>query len=306
MVGEGVVRSRRRPSRAPEARTPAARGTGRGRRGALRLVAAALLLFALPAAAALLLFALPAAAEPDGEPTLEELARADQNPITRFYVMRFEENAQFGYGPDDEALNYFRIQPLVPLRLSENWRLLARIILPIAHSPWPESVNGLSDTSLIAFFTPAKAKKLVWGIGPAFLFPTATSETLGTGKWSMGPAAAAVYNTGPWMLGAVYQHLWSFAGDGDRRAVNLMTLRPLVNYNLPRGWYLTSSPSIIADWKADAGSRWLVPLGGGAGRVYKLGRLRMSTTFELYYHVVSPPIGPDWQIRVQHSFLYRE
>ena len=84
--------------------------------------------------AAVLLCASPVgAAEPDEEPSVEELAKADQNPITRFYVLRLEDNAQFGFGPENEVLNFFRIQPLVPLRLSEDWSLLARIVVPIAN-----------------------------------------------------------------------------------------------------------------------------------------------------------------------------
>lgn len=233
-----------------------------------------------------------------------DLMREDQNPITRFYVMRFEDNAQLGFGPDDEVVNYFRIQPLVPFDLGEDWRLLARAVIPVAHVPWPETADGLSDIGLLLFLTPSRADKLVWGVGPGVLLPTATDDRLGTEKWSAGPAAALVYLEGPWVVGAVAQNLWSFAGDSDRRDVNLMTLRPLVNYNLPDGWYLSSSPSIAANWEADGGDRWLVPLGGGVGKVFAIGGQRMSLLVESYYHVVSPEVGPDWQLRVQLSFLY--
>jgi len=254
--------------------------------------------------AAVLLGATLAQGQGQGDLSSEELAKQDQNPITRFYVMRFEDNAQFGFGPDDEVLNFFRIQPLIPWHLGDDWTLLTRVIIPIAHSPWPEPTDGLSDISLIAFLTPARGGDFVWGIGPAFLLPTATDESLGTRKWSAGPAAAGIVTSGPWVVGAVVQNLWSFAGDEDRMDVNTMTLRPIVNYNLPKGWYLTTSPSIGANWKADADNRWLVPLGGGVGKVFRLFGQRMSTTVEFYYHAVSPEIGPDWQLRVQHSFLY--
>jgi hypothetical protein len=58
-------------------------------------------------------------------------------------------------------------------------------------------------------------------------------------------------------------NLWSFAGDEDRANVNAMTFQPFLNYNLPKGWYLTSSPLITANWEAD--NRWTVPIGGGCG-----------------------------------------
>jgi hypothetical protein len=239
------------------------------------------------------------------EPTAGEIARQDQNPITRFYVMRFEDNVQVGVGPHDEAQNFFRFQPLVPLRLGEDWTLLTRFIVPLVHQPWPQTNDGLGDISVIAFVTPARSGKFVWGVGPALLLPTATRPELGTERFSAGPAVAGVYTSGAWVVGVVAQNLWSFAGDNDRLDVQVMTLRPLVNYNLPQGWYLTTSPSIAANWETDEDEdRWLVPVGGGVGKVFKIGRQRMSTTVESYYHVESPKFGPNWQMRLQLSFLY--
>ncbi len=250
----------------------------------------------------------PAAAEAEveaaEEPSTTELARQDQNPITRFYVMRFENNVQLGYGPHNEAINFFRFQPLVPFELSSDWTLLARVIVPVVHQSWPESNDGVGDISLIAFLTPARSSRFVWGVGPAFLLPTATKPTLGTERWSAGPSAAAVYTGERWVVGVVAQNLWSFTGDNDRSDVQLMTLRPLLNYNLPDGWYLTTSPSIVANWEADDTDRWLVPVGGGLGKVFHLGRQRLSSALEAYYHAESPELGPEWQIRIQLSLLY--
>jgi hypothetical protein len=235
-----------------------------------------------------------------------DLAKEDQNPVSRFYIMRFEDNAQLGFGPDDDALNFFRIQPLIPFDLNENWSLVTRAVIPIVHQPWPESTDGLGDVALAMFLTPARAGKFIWGAGPALLLPTATDERIGVEKWSAGPAVAGVYTNGPWLLGAVIQNLWSFAGDHGRQDVNVMTLRPLINYNLPNGWYLSSSPSIAANWKGDSNDRWLVPLGGGVGKIFTIGGQRMSALVESYYHIISPEIGPDWQLRLQLSFMYPE
>ena len=77
---------------------------------------------------------------------------------------------------------------------------------------------------------------------------------------------------GPWVFGALMNTQWSFAGRGDKN-VNAMLLQPFVNYNLPGGWYLTSSPVMTANWKADSGNRWTVPLGGSIGKLFKVGKL---------------------------------
>lgn len=243
-------------------------------------------------------------AEAEMEPSSIELARQDQNPITRFYVMRFENNLQLGYGPHDEAINFFRFQPLIPVKLTSDWILLTRLVVPVVHQPWPQSNDGVGDISMIAFLTPARSDRFVWGVGPGLLLPTATKSALGSEKFSVGPAVAAVYTTERWVFGVVAQNLWSFAGDDDRSDVRAMTLRPLVNFNLPHGWYLTTSPSFFANWETNDSNRWLVPVGGGLGRVFRVGGQRLSSTVESYYHVERPEIGPEWQIRVQVSLLY--
>ena len=96
--------------------------------------------------------------------------------------------------------------------------------------------------------------------------PTASDDLLGADKWGAGPTAVVLKQTeAGWTYGALVNHVWSFAGDGKRKAVNQMLLQPIISYNLPGGWYVNSIPMITADWKADAGERWTVPIGGGVG-----------------------------------------
>jgi hypothetical protein len=256
--------------------------------------------------AGLILGLTAATAAPVTDTSTTELARNDQNPLTRFYVMRFEDNTQFGFGPENEAQNFFRFQPLIPFQLSENWRLLVRPIIPLVHTPFPESADGIGDIAALALLTPARSGKFTWGFGTGLLLPTATDDRIGTEKWGAGPALAGVYISGRWVIGAVIQNLWSYAGSDDRRDVNVMALRPIINYNLPNGWFLTTGPSIAANWEADERNRWVVPLGGGIGKVFAIGGQRFSATVESYYHIESPTLGPDWQTRVQLSLLYPE
>lgn len=221
--------------------------------------------------------------------------------------MTIEDNAQFGFGPENGTLNFLRLQPTIAFNLTKGLSLVTREILPIVHRPGPpSSIDGLGDIALQLFLTPRKRSKFLWGVGPAFVFPSATDDAIGTEKWSAGPAVIVTYSTGRWVFGAIANQLWSFAGANDRRGVSVMTLRPLVNYNLSHGWYLVSSPSIGASWKADdVNHLWLVPVGGGVGKAFSLSpSLGLNTVLEAYYHVVSPPIGPKWQLRFQLTFLF--
>jgi hypothetical protein len=102
-------------------------------------------------------------------------------------------------------------------------------------------------------------------------------------------------------------NLWSFAGDSDREDVNLMTVQPLVNYNFPKGWYVSMSPVITANREADGDDNtWTVPMGGGFGRLIWIGKLPVDLQAQALYNVVKPEDAPtaDWTLRLQVQFLF--
>jgi len=68
--------------------------------------------------------------------------------------------------------------------------------------------------------------------------------------------------------------------------------------------YLTSAPIATVDWNADSGQQWTVPLGGGVGKIFHLGRLPVNTQLSAYYNVVHPDNGASWQLRAQVQFMF--
>ena len=81
---------------------------------------------------------------------------------------------------------------MIPISLNEDWLLISRWITPIVYQPNildpSGGANGLGDLNPTFFLSPANPGKLIWGIGPTFLLPTATEPTLGQGKWGAGPS----------------------------------------------------------------------------------------------------------------------
>ena len=168
------------------------------------------------------------------------------------------------------------IQPVWPFSLNDKWNLITRTIVPVISQPGVLTdgegrVFGLGDTTFSAFFSPKDSGKLIWGVGPILLFPTATDATLGSDKWGAGPSLVILTMPGQWVIGSLFSNVWSFAGSGDQD-VNLFTWQYFVNYNLPGGWYLTSAPIITANWEANNDNRWTVPFGGGVGKIFKIGK----------------------------------
>jgi hypothetical protein len=238
-----------------------------------------------------------------------DLAKASQNPVGDLISLPFQYNANFNVGPKKDLQSILNIQPVVPIHVSERFNLIARAIVPIidqpSMGPGLSSETGLGDIQLTGFLSPAKPGKIIWGVGPVFRFPTATDDLLGAEKWSAGPSAVVLTMRGPWVYGALVQNVWSFAGDSTRADVNEFLLNPFVNYNLPKGWYITSGPNIVANWEADdSDDRWTVPIGGGFGRVTKIGKLPVNIKLSAYYNMIRPDNGADWTAQLQLTFLF--
>ena len=238
------------------------------------------------------------------------LQKAVQNPVASLISVPFQDNINPNIGPNGRVQNILNVQPVIPVSVNEDWNLILRIITPIISQPDPTqktaSAVGLGDMNPTFFFSPAKVHTLIWGIGPTFVLPTATNSALGQGKWSMGPSVVALVQPGAWTIGALVNNVWSFGGQSSRPPVNQMLLQYFINYNLDKGWYLTSSPILTANWEASIGNRWVVPVGAGIGRVFRLGTQPVNVSIQAFGNATHPKIVPTspWSIRFQFAFLY--
>jgi hypothetical protein len=237
-----------------------------------------------------------------------DLAKQTQNPVADLVSVPLQNNVNFGVGPGDDLQYILNVQPVVPFRLSEDWNLISRTIVPLIYqpelAPGVGDVFGLGDIQQSLFLSPARPGRLIWGVGPILQLPTATDDALGQGKWGAGPTVVALTMHGPWVLGALVNNVWSFAGASDRPAVNQMLIQPFLNYNLPDAWYVGTSPIITANWKADRDNRWTVPLGASVGKIVRLGGLPANVQVGGFYNVVRPDAAAEWQLRIQVQFLF--
>jgi len=154
----------------------------------------------------------------------------------------------------------------------------------------------MGDIQFSGFLSPAKPKGAIWGVGPVVQLPTNTNDRLGNDHWGLGPSFVTLHTEkgDPWVYGALANNIWS-VGPGNDPDYNNFLLQPFVNYNLPKGLYLTSSPAITADWKADSDDRWTVPIGGGIGKIFRIGKQAVNAQAQAFYNVVSPDDGGgDW------------
>ena len=258
------------------------------------------------------------------------LQKATQNPVAGLISFPIQSNTNFGVGPFSRNQNVLNIQPVVPLNVSQNWNMIIRWITPIVWQPAPGTANlqvfgidentpiylaaedaqahagvfGFGDMTPTFFFSPAQPHKVIWGAGPMFALPTATGRVLGQGKLSLGPSIVALTQPGPWTIGALVNNIWSVAGPSGRSDVKQMSLQYFINYNLKKGWFISMSPTITANWQASSGNVWTVPVGGGAGRVFRLGYQPMNASVAFFGNAAHPVSGSPWGMRLQISLLF--
>lgn len=248
----------------------------------------------------------PATAGGSGE-THGQVIKDVQNPITARTSVPILNSTVFRAGPFDRTSNVTLIEPVLPLFLGRNY-LVFRPIVPLVYRP---NVNqssggtfGLGDTTLQLYFVPKPPEPLTWGIGPTFLFPTASDESLGSEKWGIGPALAAIWATDRWTAGGRINQYWSFAGEDAREDVNLLTVQPVLTRSLHGGWYLVSGPLITANLSAPHGEQWTLPIGGGIGKVFPIGSQHFNVSVQPYWHAVHPEAGGEWSMIVQLQSLF--
>ena len=237
-----------------------------------------------------------------------DLASAAQNPIASTISVPFESN--FNFGADGGLQYVLNIQPVVPMRLNDNWNLIHRPVIPIVYdsaallgAPRPPATEkdqfGLGDTLYAAYFSPAKPGKWIWGVAPAVVIPTSTSRAFGPGDWGLGASAVALRIKKPWLYGALVTNIWTFGDTGDAFLV-----QPFLTYNLPNGWFLETSPQFSAAWDAPSDQRWMVPLGGGVGKITKIGKQPIALRLHMYGNVVRPDNAPEALLRFTITFLF--
>ncbi len=252
-----------------------------------------------------------------GQLSAEELNRQLNNPVSSVWSLNFQSNITQleNSGPDlagwhngnSEWFYNLNFQPVLPLKLTESWNVITRPVFPIfAERPVFDGNNfqdesGLGDISLFSLFSPAQPQGgLLWGVGPSFIFPTATKDALGQEKWQAGPAAVALHLGSEWIFGVLGQHWWSMAGADDRATTSQSNVQYFLFRLLPNQWQIGMAPSITVDWKADEGNEVTFPIGLGVGKLVKLGKLPVKLTFEVDYAVVHPDdIGQRWNLRIQ-------
>jgi hypothetical protein len=248
---------------------------------------------------------------------LTEVNKKLTNPVSSLWSLSFQQNnyrLDIGIpGFEDRWQSNLVFQPVLPVSLTQDWNLITRPVFTLFNStPYPDvelrpfprleidRTTRFGDTVWMEMLSPAPSIAGNWllGLGPTFILPTANSDFTGQGKWQAGPAAIVGYLSKEFILGAFVQNWTSFGGDGSRPGTNQMNLQPIVAYFFGEGWSIGYSGNILANWEADSGDVWTVPVGLGISKVMKFGKLPVKLGVAGQYMPVHPDtFGQQWNVQ---------
>jgi hypothetical protein len=188
------------------------------------------------------------------EDDLAEINRKLENPMTSMWSLVFQENFSLNDGEsvsETVKSSTFFFQPALPVPVDSDLIFIGRPVFPLFTSPVfstdgsvTEHKTGFGDMQLFAAIGPDRNDGTVWGAGPTFIFPTASDDLFGKGKWQAGPALLYFYLERPWTLGVFAQHWWSFAGDRNREDRSRTDIQYVARRQIPGGlvhWHGTDN-----------------------------------------------------------------
>ena len=249
-----------------------------------------------PLAARLAVLAsLAAATISQGHAQDSEIQKKLSNPIASLTTVPFQLNYDSRIGPLGDGHRWtLNVQPVVPFKLNDQLSLVVRTIVPVISQddtlPGAGDQFGLGDTLQSFFLVPPSVNGFTFGIGPALQYRTGTDTLLTTGKWGAGPTVVALQQTGPWTVGILANHIWSYAGDDTRAEVNSTFLQPFIAYAASGGWTYTVNTQSTYDWTAQA---WSVPLLFQVSKLTKFGDQPVNLAAGAKYWAESPDTGPQ-------------
>lgn len=257
-------------------------------------------------AAALVVIAEPAVA---ADEELFRLAKKVANPIADLVTapVQYNWDGQIG-SAEDGTTNYLRLEPVLPLHLTPEWNVITRLFMPVIEqndvSPGSGTDYGLSGVNLSFFASPTGpvSRGLSIGLGPVVGFP-ASSDKLGSEKWSLGPTAAVVWQPdGPWSMGLLTRQLWSVGGSVLEADINELYLQPFLSYTTKDAWTIGVESETFYYWADDEAS---VPINFSATKLIRLDGVALSIGPGVRYWLQNTDTGAHgWGARFTAALVF--
>ncbi len=220
------------------------------------------------------------------------LAQAAANPIANMISLPFQFNFNYHTGQFDRSQTVLNFQPVLPFRLSDNWNVITRTIIPLIQQPDFKSNSGstygIGNINFNTFFVPQMIGNFTYGFGLSMIIPSASAPELGGSAFGLGPTIVALYMPGNWVVGVTAGQTWSYKSPDGSAGLNSFFGQYFITYNIKKGWFINTTPTITANFNASEGQQWTVPVGAGFGKLHKFNKLPVKFMLQYYVNVVQP------------------
>ena len=230
------------------------------------------------------------------------------NPAARIHKFQLQPNYTVFHGGGQQLDLMTRIimpfdgvyLPFIKTK-NKDYFTMVRIEIPLISQTYDsvseKNATGLGDINI----SEALAIKFSWGkigFGPCIGIPTATNPVLGSGKWTAGLAAVAIYTKPKHvMLGVFMNQYFSYAGSPSRPAKNYMTVQPFIDFVFNKGYFIMINPIITFDWQND---NYTVPLALGFGKAFA----KNISAYIMPEYIVSGPTNKSWAIQFNLNTMF--
>jgi hypothetical protein len=226
-------------------------------------------------------------------------------------VTRFDFRYQYGnmsHGSDADTITYRAEKTRT---FSQKWQIAERIDLPTSFNNSVSSDNpkgvwtfGMGDLLTQSILVYSITKSQAIGTGARFIFPTATQDQFGTGKYQFVPIGTYRIDT-DWLRKGAYfnptvRYAFDIGGRKDRRHISQLQMGPLVEIPITRGVFVDifSSADICYNFETH---EWFVPANFMVG---KLWGKKVITSVEFWFPVIKDYRYYDFKMEARIGYFF--
>jgi hypothetical protein len=227
----------------------------------------------------------------------------------------YKGDATSAVGADYKEAQAMTFEPLLPMQLNDDWKVMVRPTIPLLSTPMPQSTglggidfdrrSGFGDLALPILLSRLpkpgdKKSNFSFSGGPTFTFPVASNKYMGGNHYEAGVAGMMMYKSDKVTAGMMPQYWWSYAkANGAEGSTGHGNMVYFYYYELGNAWQIGTNPTITYDAKATSGNKWNIPVGVTVGKTTKIGGTHVKFQLGIEYAIKHQDYyGAEWRIKL--------